>query len=367
MATPTSTVIFEGQLMKKGQINTAWKNRWCVVSQQNGNLRLLYYESKLSKHLCGSIEFLHIYDVKAVLPHKSSYDLNFLGRLPMNIKLTNELRTELKYAFIVYTRKRKYYFAAFDPKNFEQWMNLFDKYICCGVLKRGYLQKRGGTNTAFKRRYFVLKNNKMLKYYANESCDKYLGSIPLNAVIKLKAHKDKDKYTFHLVTENRIWILCAPTFKDRKQWMSAISKCKDRRFHHKSYSLLDNSHETWHSQETDSAVESETHHKDSQIYDGFDSNAYHHMKHNHDAEEEEKKEREEQENMDNANVVIQSDNYSNVENKNNNNNNNLNEGYEGDAFLVEWKCSQCQQTYATQWPRCPGCNRTNTHYSYTLR
>ena len=38
-----------------------------------------------------------------------------------------------------------------------------------------------------------------------------------------------------------------------------------------------------------------------------------------------------------------------------------------DLFLDEvWKCSSCQQIYASMWPKCPGCLKSDTHFkTYT--
>ena len=32
-----------------------------------------------------------------------------------------------------------------------------------------------------------------------------------------------------------------------------------------------------------------------------------------------------------------------------------------DSEVEEWKCSACGNVYASQWPKCPGCLRKNTH------
>lgn len=39
---------------------------------------------------------------------------------------------------------------------------------------------------------------------------------------------------------------------------------------------------------------------------------------------------------------------------------------EGKVIIEEWKCASCQQIYATMWPKCPGCLRSNTHYVYNV-
>eukprot|EP01083_Nonionella_stella_P212080 766234_1 len=114
-----ANLIFEGQLKKKGKINKSWKNRWCIISEIAGAVYLQYYDSKIESNLMGSIDFSDVYDIKML--HSSDYDLSFLGSIPTNISLTNEIRSEQKYTFIIYTAKRKWIFSAFDPKNFNKW------------------------------------------------------------------------------------------------------------------------------------------------------------------------------------------------------------------------------------------------------
>ena len=104
----------------------------------------------MSGKLCGTIEFHNIYDLKVV--HSAEYDLPFLGSIPKPINLTNEIKSDQKYTFIIYTAKRKWIFSAFDPRSFQTWMVTFNQYIYKGILHRGWLEKRGGTNKNWKRR-----------------------------------------------------------------------------------------------------------------------------------------------------------------------------------------------------------------------
>eukprot|EP01084_Bolivina_argentea_P170825 295988_1 len=235
-------LIYKGQLMKKGKINKGWKNRWCIASVIQGDIYLQYYDSKISSTLCGSINFAQVYDIKIV--HSSDYTLAFLGSIPMNIKITNEIESDTKYTFILYTHNRKWIFAAFDPKNFIQWLNVFDKYIYDGIIKKGLLQKRGERNRAWKQRYFLLNKFQQLRYYKEKQYQKLMGTISLNEVIKIKHHSDKD-YTFQLLTRDRTWILSASTSEERREWMELLNKCRRDKFQHKTFSLFDQTMETF--------------------------------------------------------------------------------------------------------------------------
>lgn len=321
--------------MKKGKINKAWKNRWCIITEINGDVYLQYYQSKIDNTLCGTIEFSQIYDIKVV--HHSEYDLTFLGHIPTHIKLTNEIKTDQKYAFIIYTTKRKWIFSAFDPKNFDKWMVIFDKYIYNGILKRGWLEKRGEKNTAWKRRYFVLNQYKQLKYYQDDTLKKHLGTIQLNQVIKTELHKDKD-YTFHLITDNRVWVLASKNATDRRQWVDVVNKWRKTTVHHMTFSLIDDVKETWDnygaipakSVPLESVRESKSiDHLDlDRTEEEYKYNHHHKQNKIHEMHEE-------------------------------------GEGHNGNGNVMEeWKCASCGQIYATMWPKCPGCLRSNTHYVY---
>eukprot|EP01084_Bolivina_argentea_P286564 491602_1 len=300
-----ANLIFEGQLKKKGKINKSWKNRWCIISEIAGAVYLQYYDSKIESNLMGSIDFSDVYDIKML--HSSDYDLSFLGSIPTNISLTNEIRSEQKYTFIIYTAKRKWIFSAFDPKNFNKWMIVFDKYIYNGIIKRGWLQKRGEKNRSWKRRFFILNKYKQLKYYTDNTCKKWLGTISINDVIKIKNHKDKG-YTFHLVTDKRIWILCSATAEDRRQWTECLNACRKKQIHHKTFSLIDDVKEAFN-----------------------------------------------WENINKESLQLGSMSQQNTLE------------HEGDKkFEEEWRCASCQQVYATMWTKCPGCLRSNTHYVYYI-
>ena len=73
-------LIYEGQLKKKGKINTSWKNRWFTMSQIDGEIYLQYYSSKMSQNLCGTIQCSQIYEIKVL--HRDDYNLTFLGQIP---------------------------------------------------------------------------------------------------------------------------------------------------------------------------------------------------------------------------------------------------------------------------------------------
>ena len=203
--------------MKKGKVNKAWKNRWCILCDINEEIFLEYYDSKIDANLCGTIEISSVFGIQVI--GFASYDLSTLQQIPENIKITDKIKCHQKYSFVLVTNKRKFIFASFDPKNFFKWISVFNKFIYGGILKQGLLQKRGEKNKGWKKRYFVLNQYKQLKYYQDEEKKSYAGTIDLNEIIKIEngdiiTSKEK-QYTFQLITDKRIWILSSNTLSGR--------------------------------------------------------------------------------------------------------------------------------------------------------
>ena len=210
-------IIYEGQLMKKGKVNKAWKNRWCILCDINGDIFLEYYNSKIDANLCGTIDISQVFGIEVI--GFASYDLSMLQQIPDTVSITDKIKCQQKYSFILLTKDRKFIFAAFDPKNFFKWLSIFDKFVYGGVIKQGWLQKRGEKNKGWKKRYFVLNQYKQIKYYQDQEKKAFQGAIDLNSVLKVEngeiiSSKEK-KYTFQLRTDKRIWILSSNALNER--------------------------------------------------------------------------------------------------------------------------------------------------------
>ena len=207
--------IYEGQLCKKGKYNKSWKNRWCsLCTIREGDYVLEYYNSKMNKNLCGTVDLSQVFAVEVI----ADYDTSLIEKLPENILLNTTIKTDKKWSFQVTTTNRKYIFAAFDPKSFFTWINHLDKYIYGGIIKQGWLMKKGDKNKGWKKRYFVLNEYKQIKYYSDFGKTSFCGTIHLNKVSSItngKVYSDEFKFTFQLITGKRIWILCAKDLKER--------------------------------------------------------------------------------------------------------------------------------------------------------
>eukprot|EP01088_Endostelium_zonatum_P009974 TRINITY_DN2329_c0_g1_i2.p1 TRINITY_DN2329_c0_g1~~TRINITY_DN2329_c0_g1_i2.p1 ORF type:complete len:534 (-),score=111.22 TRINITY_DN2329_c0_g1_i2:70-1671(-) len=96
-----------------------------------------------------------------------------------------------------------------------------------GVVKTGYLSKRGGLNTQFKQRWFVLEGN-YLCYYKGPELGTCLGEIPIQDSFVREAEKEATPYCFEInVREKRNYIFNAPDQEAMKSWMTAIKQQKN--------------------------------------------------------------------------------------------------------------------------------------------
>lgn len=214
---PKQRVIFEGPLMKRGKINKAWKSRWCILNiVREEEIVLEYYVSKENRHLCGTIDLCEVFAVEVI----SEYRLSLSQKLPDNIIINADVKTDKPHSFQITTHRRKYMFSAPDGGAFNHWIISLDKYIYGGIVKKGWLWKKGQQNKGWKKRYFVLNEYKQIKYYETENDLKatFKGTIRLNEILAItngKVYSDEYKFTFRLITEKRIWILCAKDLKER--------------------------------------------------------------------------------------------------------------------------------------------------------
>merc|ERR1719356_715631 len=109
-----------------------------------------------------------------------------INKIPENCTINEKIKLHRKYSFLILTTHRKYIFAAFDPKNFFKWLSIFCRFVHGGIIKNGWLRKKGELNKKWKRRYFTLNSYKQIKYFQDEQKTNYSGNICLNEVTAVK-------------------------------------------------------------------------------------------------------------------------------------------------------------------------------------
>jgi len=88
------------------------------------------------------------------------------------------------------------------------------------IVQQGWMMKQGGLVKNWKRRYFVLKTNKVLNYYESDNSSMVKGSIELSKIIGVER---KQKKSFDLVTPKRTWSFACVSTKVRDEWVNNIS------------------------------------------------------------------------------------------------------------------------------------------------
>lgn len=92
------------------------------------------------------------------------------------------------------------------------------------VVKKGWMLKRGGIVKSWKRRYFVLRNDRQLFYYSNDHTSAVKGVAQLYEV---KQIIKVDKQIFSVECRGRTWHFSCATEADRDDWCEKIRKlCK---------------------------------------------------------------------------------------------------------------------------------------------
>jgi hypothetical protein len=90
------------------------------------------------------------------------------------------------------------------------------------IVHAGWLHKRGAVNTAFKRRWFVLRRNNELFWSVGAK------ALPLRS-IKLGAHDTEDfavRHEFALWTKARKFVLRADTAEEQAAWLAVLRSCR---------------------------------------------------------------------------------------------------------------------------------------------
>ena len=101
----------------------------------------------------------------------------------------SDLSADRRYSFALIQPDRNWILSAETESQCKKWMALFDKLVQGKQSYKGYLIKRGKNIKSWKKRYFVLFENKVLNYYNSENItDKgtLIGDIDLRHAMWLR-------------------------------------------------------------------------------------------------------------------------------------------------------------------------------------
>ena len=125
---------------------------------------------------------------------KSAYDEVLEG------STTSDLTADRRFAFALIQPNRNWILSAESEPQCKQWVALFSKLVQGKAVHRGYLVKRGKNVKNWKKRYFVLFENKVLNYYHSLNIqDKgaLIGDIDLRHTMWLRSCGD-DEYALNV-------------------------------------------------------------------------------------------------------------------------------------------------------------------------
>lgn len=98
-----------------------------------------------------------------------------------------------------------------------------------GVIRSGWMTKRGRVRKNWKRRWFVLRADGTLTYYASEASKAPLGSLNLQTLVAVESlpHREsrgKSEPIFQVKTKNRVLALTTETTGAANNWIDAFRK-----------------------------------------------------------------------------------------------------------------------------------------------
>eukprot|EP00949_MAST-11_sp_MAST-11-sp1_P004228 g4228.t1 len=95
----------------------------------------------------------------------------------------------------------------------------------------GWLSKRGEakgllSSTSFKKRFVVLEDRQLLKYFADDGGKKPCkGAVDLALVTSVRAQREGAKFIITLITAKRSWIFAAEDQKEAQRWTALLHHC----------------------------------------------------------------------------------------------------------------------------------------------
>merc|ERR1712130_1007843 len=101
------------------------------------------------------------------------------------------------------------------------------------VLLQGYMQKEGKMIKSWKKRWFVLDNNGVLKYYHNENETQPISQVNVKNSTKLTnkswSKTNKKRYGIKVYTPHRNWKFLLVGNEERAKWMAAFEKVSGKK------------------------------------------------------------------------------------------------------------------------------------------
>lgn len=227
----------EGWLTKQGGSVKTWHRRWCRIAGRH----LYYYRTNEESNPSGVVDL-------------------------EGARVYTAMKAEKEFCFELWTPNRTYYFVADEEGDRNAWVESLKNHISTAIdttkslssmgtqslssfvpspssspgvvrasspnisasgrpilYREGFLTKRGQTIQSWKRRWFVLSENK-LSYYASQRDPSPLGVIMLDYCTVTDGDEKElgKKFSFELFTPDRTFYFAADSEQDLADWMSVL-------------------------------------------------------------------------------------------------------------------------------------------------
>lgn len=213
-----SNLYQEGMLIKKKPDANTWKSYWFVLRGKT----LSSFKQREHPDPIETISLMYAQMKSSSLENVNTFEIEADG-------VTHYFKAENSSTFFVWTDALQVALKEGNSKNLNRQMSLGPQDLC----KEGWLCKEGGHIKSWKKRWCILRENK-LSYYTDTDAKELKGSIALSlSTVKNvldSEHRGKKLpdssfcYFFEIVTPNRIYVFCSNSEVDRDEWVSMTKK-----------------------------------------------------------------------------------------------------------------------------------------------
>jgi len=192
-------VIKKGYMNKKGSghlgVGKGWKKRFFCLREKG----LDYYEDVTLLNKKGTIDLQSIIEIKS-----------------------NDTKIEM-----LDQKGRLWQLEAPDELEAQNWHQVIQWQIHGKVIHEGFMIKRGAKVKSWKRRYFVLRDTKILDYYDDDKLTKLIGKIELMKIRLISRGTKKEfgkDYIMQVSTKPRNWVFSCQDESDLENWIGHLER-----------------------------------------------------------------------------------------------------------------------------------------------
>eukprot|EP00029_Vermamoeba_vermiformis_P006300 TRINITY_DN2431_c0_g1_i1.p1 TRINITY_DN2431_c0_g1~~TRINITY_DN2431_c0_g1_i1.p1 ORF type:complete len:655 (+),score=165.37 TRINITY_DN2431_c0_g1_i1:48-2012(+) len=232
-------IYMEGWLTKEGKKSGKWQMRWFVLKDH----KISYYRSKLVSEPAGVIELSHAHVKVSSIDRVNTFEIIIPNRV-YYIQTDNSsdffawqevIKQAIHQYNVIYRNLNLESSGALElirqigPNKTLQAVYEEKRQSTFVIEYSGYLTKRGDTVKSWKKRWFVLKDNR-LAYYAKKEDQQPKGSIPLGGTdVKVSTEETAQRVKgcpspamFEIATPGRVFYIEAESTEDMEKWLGVI-------------------------------------------------------------------------------------------------------------------------------------------------